>query len=279
MSLFKKILVPTDFSPNSEAGLNYALEMAAEFNAEILLFNVMRIPYGFASQVEDYKTNMQEYAHTWMEEKISQIRKTNKYSKLKIDYAMSFGHVVSEMIRKSNEFGADLIILTSKGGAEGHKYLGSVVSDLMQFSEVPVISVPYDISEIEWNDLVLATDYNSGDIDAVKFLSDLATHFKSTMHIVHVDEEQELQNEIMFLGFEQKVKDTLGNFELSFEDIYGDDFIEGIGQYLENEPCSLLTLTRNKKSSFRRLLDNSIASKVPMQAHVPVLIWVNKEDH
>lgn len=276
MALFDKILVPTDFSPRAETGLNYALELSRRFGSAIHMYNVMRVPYGFASQVAEYKENMNDYAEDWMRNKISEIKNKEGYQDTEITASAGFGKVVTEIIQEADEKDASLIVLSSDGASEGHSYVGSIVSDLIQFSDIPVLTVPYDLNTFEWKDLVFATDYNSGDMEAIRLMADMADVLKSHMHIVHVDQEQELKNEIMFLGFEQKVKETLGTYNFIFEDIYGEDFLDGISQYLENEPCSLLLLVRGKRSSLRKLIDQSVASSLSLQATVPLLTWMGK---
>ncbi|HMQ48425.1 MAG TPA: universal stress protein [Saprospiraceae bacterium] len=56
----QKILVPTDFSPVADNALNYAIEIAAKFESELLLYHV----YTFHRKVDfnwDFPEDEQPY--------------------------------------------------------------------------------------------------------------------------------------------------------------------------------------------------------------------------
>ena len=47
------IILPTDFSPVATNAMNYAVDMATELNASLLLFHVYQIPVSYSSNADE----------------------------------------------------------------------------------------------------------------------------------------------------------------------------------------------------------------------------------
>src|ERR1041384_1320282 len=68
--MFSRILVPTDFSPPSDAALEYARMLAAKFGSSLQILHVIDdptassefVPDGFAPSTEDIRNGLLEHA-------------------------------------------------------------------------------------------------------------------------------------------------------------------------------------------------------------------------
>lgn len=138
---FKKILVPTDFSPSSKAALDYAAMIAEPFRAEIALIHVIEsLAYSVTDTliVVDHEAALKATA----EALIDNLYKECLERGLSVTKAVVNGTPYREIIRKADADRVDLIVMGTHGrtGVE-RLLLGSVTEKVVRLSSVPVLTV------------------------------------------------------------------------------------------------------------------------------------------
>ena len=139
----KQILVPLDFSPCSERGLEYALAFAGEFNASLSLLQVVdAFPIESLIGFESSRPS-----NDWL---IEQSRKRLKQLARKLtatgaitgEPIVNFGKPFQEIVRVAKDRGVDLIILATHGytGLK-HIQLGSTTERVVRHAPCPVLVV------------------------------------------------------------------------------------------------------------------------------------------
>ena len=158
LPLYKKILVTTDFTPNSDHAFKHAVMLARQNNAQIHLLHVMQ-------QVDD---NMRSYLSSVLgESRLEDFEKTN-VEKAKQDLKVSLddfanselasfpedlarfagskvviGHPVVKILETADELDVDVIIMGTHGkGALEHAFLGSVAEKVLRKTHRPVFIIP-----------------------------------------------------------------------------------------------------------------------------------------
>ena len=142
MKLPKIILVPTDFSPNAEEALDYAVELAKRFDARIHLLNVIGIP-----------TLGAEYGLVVTQSMIDDLLRDNQKELDKLVAArtgkaafgptrLEIGDARAVIERIASELGADLVVMGTHG-RRGVKrvLLGSVAESVVRAVTCPVLLV------------------------------------------------------------------------------------------------------------------------------------------
>ena len=82
----KTILLPTDFSPAATNAMNYAVAMAKEINASIILFHVYQIPVTITEvpvqmiNIEELRKNSATHLQS-LKEKIQHITSSSRYER------------------------------------------------------------------------------------------------------------------------------------------------------------------------------------------------------
>ena len=149
----KRILVPIDFSDNSKSAKQFALELAAPFQAEVELLHIVESsPYevyvqkGFQSEVPVYVplgetvpgSNPNVVVKNLMEEARSQL---DKEADGKAKTAVRRGHAVEEILKEVESYKPDLVVMCTHGwkGLK-HMLLGSVTERVVRHSPVPVLT-------------------------------------------------------------------------------------------------------------------------------------------
>lgn len=139
-STFHKILVPIDGSPHSYRGLQYAIDIAEKYGAEITLVHVLEPPSAvFAAEVpipQSYFTKMKKFTR----DLFARRKKELESKGLKVETLLVRGNTARQILKASKGF--DLIVMGSKGyGTFRRLVLGSVATEVLNHSSVPVLIV------------------------------------------------------------------------------------------------------------------------------------------
>ncbi len=145
---FKKILFPTDFSDTSKHALTYAVSLARECRAELLLVHVVdnSLDYSFAySGMTPYQAPLQDYYTDIRERTQELLRETIKKEvdlTTKTDTDVAFGTPHREIIELAKDRGVDLIVIGTHGRSGlGHLLIGSTAEKVVREAPCPVLTV------------------------------------------------------------------------------------------------------------------------------------------
>lgn len=140
---FKNILIPIDLADKKSIKniLSKALMFATNFQAKLHFIYVMS-DFGI-KMVEDYLPK------NWVAEKkancqaqVKELIKQYVPDEIEVDYYIGSGRVYDEVIKRSNEIKADLIIISAIRAQLREDYmLGTNASKIVRHSSVPVLVV------------------------------------------------------------------------------------------------------------------------------------------
>ena len=146
----QRILVPVDGSPNSHRAAEVAINLAADYKAEITFLSVIPAPkfsYGAAAVLGTPGIGLDkyyEYAETESEnllEGMVHLAKTRQIS-AKGEVVKSSESTVQSIVDQAKECKADLIVIGTRGLSSFRKMLiGSVSSGVLTYAECPVLVV------------------------------------------------------------------------------------------------------------------------------------------
>jgi nucleotide-binding universal stress UspA family protein len=139
------ILVPTDFSPSSGEGVDYAIDFARAFGARVVLFHSFEVPqfiitdrYGIRSLPPT-----QETVRAATEEQMREFVQAFDFDGVQFETQITMGRAAEEICAYAKRRNIDLII-TSTHGRTGfmHVLIGSVAEHVVRNASVPVLVVP-----------------------------------------------------------------------------------------------------------------------------------------
>ena len=132
MNVIRHILVTTDFSDYSVAGLEYALSIAAQFRAEVHLLHVIEKGKGKSAQDEE--------ALAWRELRMFIADHTDEYTS--IGQVVVHGDPAEEIVRYARCNAMDIIVIATHGRTGlKHLVMGSIAETVVRRSTVPVLAV------------------------------------------------------------------------------------------------------------------------------------------
>ena len=155
---YNNILVPTDFSPNSDHAFKHAVMIARQNDAKIHLLHVMpEIDSSMRSylspilgdgKLEELEQNHMQEARVIMEKNL------NDFAKMELENhpedlarfagaEVVIGHPVIKILEVADKLNVDLIVIGTHGkGVLEHALLGSVTEKVLKKSTRPVFVVP-----------------------------------------------------------------------------------------------------------------------------------------
>ena len=125
--MIKKILVPVDGSEHANRALDFALDMAQKYLAEILLLTVVQYPIlSIApSDIGEYYKGIKAFYERVLSEALEKAKKATP--NLNIASELTEGYPADKIIETANEGKFDIIVMGRRGQSHvRHTLLGSV---------------------------------------------------------------------------------------------------------------------------------------------------------
>ena len=272
------IFFPTDFSKNAKRALPFAAEVALKADAKLTLFHATQETMDMAPDFE--KTRDQVIDDTSKNfDKLLNSLKGDRYNDLEISTVIQDGQTVTALLNQVNERSIDLIVMGTKGvTGDRNVILGSVASSVIQKSPVPVLAVPIGSSLDNFKNTIFTSDYKQGDLVALSDSIDLAKLFDSSVDVLHVSDQKNMESEIKFRGFRELVNEHINYENISFYHEYELDFFPTVSQFLADRPNSLLVMVRYKKSFWEKLKNRSLSKEMSFYSKVPLLVMIGDKN-
>jgi nucleotide-binding universal stress UspA family protein len=136
MATLKKILAPTDLSDVSATGLRYAIQLARDIGAELIIFNVMIL-----DETNTVDEQGMERQRTRLDRFVSD--KVVISEDVKIRKMVDAGDAYGAILDCADSEHVDLIIMSSHGRSGLSRMLiGSVTDKVIRGASCPVLVVP-----------------------------------------------------------------------------------------------------------------------------------------
>lgn len=144
--MIKRILAPTDFSPCSRQGLRYALSLAGKFQADISLLHVLdqRLIEQNCHFGLDEEGKIKEIMWKKTKQNMEEFIKDEKFGDTRVQKMIVPGVPFQEIVRKTQEIRADLIVLGGRGGTVDldRLFFGSTAEKVVRLLPCPVLIIP-----------------------------------------------------------------------------------------------------------------------------------------
>lgn len=138
----QKILVPTDFSDCSRKALQYAVPLARQFGATLVLLNVVSVNYAYGDFAGGDYPLMESELREGAGKQMEQLGETQVGDTIPWVAQVRMGHAVKEILEAAKSMDVDLIIISTHGHTGlKHVLLGSVTEEVVRRAPCPVLTV------------------------------------------------------------------------------------------------------------------------------------------
>jgi nucleotide-binding universal stress UspA family protein len=150
MSLVHKILVPSDFSEGSDRALDYAIEIARDMSASLLLAHVYASPVVLTPEGVVTPLVDEVAVRADLDAGLTRLAaRAREHSVGKVEVVQATGVPWREVVRAAKDHGCDLIVMGTHGrGGFSHLFLGSVAEKVVRKAHCPVLTVGPRVAEV-----------------------------------------------------------------------------------------------------------------------------------
>ncbi|MBN2017922.1 MAG: universal stress protein [Candidatus Cloacimonetes bacterium] len=285
----KKIIVPVDFSENTECACDYALKFAAKEETEILLFHAYMYPIATADMTDDVvdsstlitpeiMDSIEQAAHAGMKrlkDKLDKKIKEEKVSTIKLKTKVTNGMVEYEILDGCDTYNPDLVIMSSSG--QGHtsgKLLGSIALKILEHAAIPVMTIPDGTKFKKIRNVLYITDFDESDITAIESLLSILDPFKVKIHCLHVEHSKKDMLDNMLMDYLKKHFENEFKKEVMFFEIVQDkDVSKAVEEYIKEKDIDLVGLLHHKRGLLSKIFHPSMTKKIFYQTGLPILTF------
>jgi nucleotide-binding universal stress UspA family protein len=274
----KTILVPTDFSKNAENALHFAIALAKQQKATLILLHAYQMPVAVSPVPFNLLILEKEEAKQDATNKLRTLSaQIDHAGGVSYEYLLEEGdavEVISNIVKEKN---VDLIVMGSKGasGLAGVIF-GGVATSVIEKASCPVMAIPERTSlNKPIKKITYATDYQKNDTRVIGKIIELAEPIRAQVNIIHIskdgissDEESKLMSQFM-----KKVNDVISYNNLSFQMLHGQDVEEQLEKYIADNSTDILILSTHHRSFFDRLFEKSITKDLTLKATIPLVAF------
>lgn len=270
-----KILVPTDFSKTADRALRYALTFATTGSTIILHHAFMPLESGFYSQKRKGEDNLELGKEVKAQLKELAEQAAEIRGDVSFEIALDKGVGERCILKAATSRKVDLIVMGTTG-ASGlkEKLIGSVTADVMNQASCPVIGVPEKYVERPLKHIAFASDYMLEDLEALKWVSQVAERFRAKVVITHFDLSQspDAHRKTLSATYRTLVKQMVPYPGITYHVQPAKDIAEALKKLSQTKNLDLLAMiTHRRKGFFQKLLNQSVTKQVSYQSQVPLL--------
>lgn len=270
----KRILVPVDFSEQSENALRTAASFAKQFKFELVIVHMLEFSNAIISG-SSHSAQETVFYLKLTEKRFNSFLDKDYLKDIEITPVIKHYKVFSELNELSKEEKIDLIIMGSQG-ASGMKELlvGSNTQKVIRHSEIPILVIK-DKPILKFESSIFACDFSNESISAYKRARFFANSINCKMKIVYVNTPSKSFKSSDEMRETVKVFFKKANTRADYIDdvAYISDYsVEaGILNFAEKHNADIIAMATHGRKGFAHFFDGSITEDVANHSLLPVL--------
>ena len=277
----KSILLPTDFSKNSENAINYAMALFEDVPCDFYLLNVQKASsfitddmMVMASSASIYQTII-DVSKRSLANLIIKIETKYKNDKHTFHPIVDYDNFIDSINQITVNKNIDLIVMGTKGASGLEKVIfGSNTVHVMQRCIAPVLAIPDGCLFTNLDNIAFTTNHLTlHNIEELKPLKELVDHHHSKLNVLHFDEidgvsKQKLENKAF-------LKEYFSETTCENIDSYSNDLYNTLEKYIHTNDIKLIAMMRKKHTFLERLFNRHPEETLAFNIDIPFLVMEN----
>lgn len=273
----KNIIIPIDFSEDSQKGIELALLFARKQYTNIQLVYVQK-------KSSDYNSpGYFEEEKKWAEKKFKEILakfEPRMENDSKLRYIIKSGKIYKEIVSQVESY-KEAMVIASTHGASGFEefFMGSNAFKIISATERPVLttrtgSIPEDIKNI-----VMPLDVTIDTRQKVPITAELAELFGAEVHIITVSSSrgQRITNRLEAYSRQAAGYFTAKKVPFRQKSLYGENIVDLTVVYADSVNADVITIMKEQSRNLAFM--GNLTHQLLNHATIPVLTLSNKETH
>jgi nucleotide-binding universal stress UspA family protein len=279
----KEILVPTDFSEESNIALKFAADVARKIPGHTLfLLHIIEHPHGDSFHVSGemnlgggmdslFLLKLIERSKERIHEQATQ----DFLEGVNVETTMFVGRPYQGISEVMEQKEVDLTVMTTHEiSGLNELFIGTETQRVVRGSHCPVIALKEEIEVKEIKKIALATDLNLDQFHLVEAIRDFQNIFNAHLDIVWINTRNSFLNERMA---KERLKTYVekGGFTNCDTHVYSHESEEdGIIYFAEDHDSDMIAMGTHGRSGILQIITGSVAEDVVKHAKRPV--WTMK---
>ncbi len=277
----KTILVPTDFSANADKACQYAIALAKDLKAKIILMHAFETPTSYTSVSMmtiqmDYST-IHNSAISKLKNYYKKISKTA--GKVEIQLVVQQGLASARIKELALEKKADLIVMGTAGaGAVTRFLIGSNTTRTIRNAPCMVLAIPPKAKYKGLKKMVYTTDLTAENLNHANALVPLAKNFNAEIIFLNVNNQFIEYDDKDLKQLISKIKHHISYPKTSSYVCTESNVLSGIDYFLKSHQADCLAVYTHHRSLLQSIFSFSVAKSLSFYTTVPLLI-IHEHDH
>ena len=260
------ILCPTDFSPNSEFAVEYAINLSNTIGARLTFITSYKVPHvagALRALDEKIKEALDEDLRYFVR-KFKDLITTGKEPEI----VVVEGNTSVSILFYAKQHNIDLIIMGTKGSSGlANVIMGSITKKFFELNEVPILAIPFSSKELLTGNTILLTLDNKGinNEHSIQLLTALKNIPNTELNVFHVSSPNEK------IDLAENTGKLIGIVDNIIEKD-GIDAVKEIKQYVDENNIGIVAMVGRRHSFWERLFVESNTTAELFSTNVPILM-------
>lgn len=279
----KTVLILTDFSENADHAARSAAKIGAKLKGDILLYNtcynhsVLSTYAGGPWVVEElgFLKDESEARLDRLAIRLEHLLSGGGF-KPKIAYQCGDGPLGKNTAALIRENQIDLIVIGSRSdGTINHLIFGSDTMDVIRHASCPVLVIPPDAEMDTVKNLILATQFEEADINAINYLIALSKKLDLQLEVAHVSVLGEKDDPVKEEAIITHI-DAIKHKGVIYHNIRGNDVVKSLYGLCKNHGSAMLSMIHYQNGLLSGVFKKSATNTALNNQPIPLLIIPSK---
>lgn len=270
----KKIVVPTDFSEQSDYALKVAASLAKKHGAEILALHMLELNQAMISSSEGFHPEQTVFLIKLAEKRFKDFLNKPYLKGVKVTPVVKHFKVFSEVNEVAKKHGADMIVMGSHG-IDGLKeiFVGSNTERVVRNSDIPVVVIKNDHEDFKVDRFLFACGFKEESLPVFEKARNFADMLSAEFKLVYINTPGD-----DFLSTQdayERISQFLNKAGVGMEaEVYNDYNIEsGILNYSENIGADMIGIPTHGRRGLSHFFMGSIGEDIANHSTIPVVTF------
>ena len=275
--IMKKIIIPVDFSPHSEYALETAAALAKKHNSELIIMHMLELSESIFSSSSSDKSEETAFMLMVTNKKFESFLDKPYLEGITITPMIKHHKVLKEVDEVAKELDVDLIVMGSRGHNDyDGVFLGSNTEKVVRHSEIPLLVVKSKPETVDFEHIVIATDFSTNSVSAAKVAMELLSKLGKKVTLLHINlpnahflSTDEIEDKVSKFLKETNREDWKDNVAL----ISDYNVEEAILGYADKHNIDAIAMITEGRTGLNHLFGGSISEDLVNHSNLPVFTF------
>jgi len=267
----KKILVPVDFSKDSEFAISTAYNLAKLLGSELHLLHLIKTNVDWSKLSKEKEKKYPEIA-----EKIQYANNQLSILKNKFDDISTFVHLgfnlsLSHILNDINSLKPDLVVISAYGDSGFNELtIGSVAKNIIRNATCPVLTVK-NKTHNNWKNITFASDFKEDKNYFTPQFIHLLAELDAVLNLVFINTPTYFQTTDLTELKMQSAMKSHKNIQHHFHIYNYFDVIDGVLSFADRTKTDVIAIATEGRKGLSRFFNPSLTEEIALRSEKPVL--------